>query len=69
MAPIGIELAKIFNLVTIDDNIINCNIVIFKILDNSILIGRNSKTPTLKNAECLSGGQVKWSVAEESVED
>ena len=26
MAPIGIELAKIFNLVTIDDNIINCNI-------------------------------------------
>ena len=25
MAPIGIELAKIFNL-TIDDNIINCNI-------------------------------------------
>ena len=41
----------------------------FKILDNSILIGRNRKTPTLKNAECLSGGQVKWSVAEESVED
>ena len=45
------------------------SIVRFKILDNSILIGRNSKTPSLKNAECLSGGQVKWSVAEESVED
>ena len=44
-------------------------IVIFKILDDSILIGQNSKTPSLKNAECLSGGQVKWSVAEESVED
>ena len=45
------------------------SIVRFKILDNSILIGRNSKTPNLKSAECLSGGQVKWSVAEESVED
>ena len=55
MAPIGIELAKIFNL-TIDDNIINCNIVIFKILDNSILIGRNSKTPNLKKCRVFKWG-------------
>ena len=55
MAPISIELSNIFNL-TIDDNIINCKI-------------QNSKTPNLKSAECLSGGQVKWSVAEESVEE